>query len=141
MSLDKIIALTDTLSRVEENLKEEMAILEFVLDSITDGYWDWNIQTNYEYFSNKFKSQLGYKRMKPTPESWQNICNKEDLAEAYIRVEAHFKGETEEFKQILRLRHKDGHEVKVICRGKVIKWDADGKPLRMIGTHQLVTNE
>ena len=141
MNLKKIEKLTSTLSRVEENLKEEMAILEFVLDSITDGYWDWNIETNYEYFSDKFKSQLGYKRMKPTPESWQNICNKEDLAEAYINVEAHFRGETDEFKQILRLTHKNGHEVKIMCRGKVVSWNNDGKPTRMIGTHQLVTNE
>jgi len=138
MNLKKIEKLTSTLSRVEENLKEEMAILEFVLDSIADGYWDWNIETNYEYFSDKFKSQLGYKRMKPTPESWMNICNKEDLENANAKLDAHFKGESDEFVQELRLRHKDGHEVKVICKGKVVSFNEDGKPLRMIGTHQLI---
>ena len=141
LNLVHIEKLTNTLSRVEENLKEEMSILEFVLDSITDGYWDWNIETNYEYFSDKFKSQLGYKRMKPTPESWQNICNKEDLEKAKTGIISHFKGKTDEFNQMLRLKHKDGHEVTVMCRGKVVNWSKDGKPLRMIGTHQLITNE
>ena len=141
MNLDKIEKLTNTLSRVDENLKDEMSILEFVLDSITDGYWDWNIETNYEYFSDKFKSQLGYKRMKPSPESWQKICNPEDLTSAIKGVEDHFSGKTENFNQVLRLTHKDGHEVKVMCIGKVVNWSDDGKPLRMVGTHQLIKGE
>lgn len=141
MGLDKIIELTNTLSRVELNLKEEMAILEFVLESLTDGYWDWDIVTNYEYFSPKFKEQLGYVtslEFPNSPDSWKNICNDDDLSIAYKKVEAHFKGETEEFTQELRLTHKDGHEVKVLCRGRVVKRDVDGAPLRMVGTHQLV---
>lgn len=140
-NLVKIEKLTYTLSKVEENLKEEMSILEFVLDSITDGYWDWNIKTNYEYFSDKFKYQLGYKRMKPSPESWQKICNADDLDKAHKGVKDYFSGKTESFSQILRLTHKDGHEVKVLCVGKVVNWSEDGKPLRMIGTHRLIQGE
>ncbi len=141
MGLDRIIELTYTLSRVEENLQEEMAILSFVLDSITDGYWDWNIQTGYEFFSEKFKSQLGYKRMKPSPESWKRICHPEDLEEAERKMEEHFLGKTDEFNQILRLRHKDGHEVKVKSSGKVVSYNDDGSPLRMVGTHILIPSE
>ena len=141
MGLDRIIELTDTLSRVEENLQEEMAILSFVLDSITDGYWDWNIQTDYAFFSEKFKSQLGYKRMKPTPESWKSICHPDDLEEAERKIEEHFLGKTDEFNQILRLRHKQGHEVKVKTSGKVVSYNDNGSPLRMVGTHILIPNE
>jgi len=35
----------------------------------------------------------------------------------------------------VRYRHKNGFTVWVICIGKVIAWDADGKPLRMVGCH------
>jgi len=37
------------------------------------------------------------------------------------------------------MRHKDGHWVWVLDRGKVSEWDSDGRPLRMIGTHLDVT--
>jgi PAS domain S-box-containing protein len=140
MSLDRIIALTDTLSRVELNLQEEMSILEFVLESITDGYWDWGLVKDYEYFSPKFKEQLGYVRMAPTPESWQKICNEDDLKEVLESVNKHMSGEILDFSQTLRLTHKDGHEITVLCRGVVVRRSADGSPLRMVGTHQLITD-
>jgi PAS domain S-box-containing protein len=141
MSLDKIIELTYTLSRVEENLKEEMSILSYVLDSITDGYWDWNIQTDYEFFSERFKSQLGYKRMTPSPTSWQNICHPDDLEVAKKALSEHFSGKASEFSQILRFTHKKGHEVVIKCSGKVVSYDDSGNPLRMVGTHILIPNE
>ena len=37
------------------------------------------------------------------------------------------------------MRHRDGHWVWVLDRGKVGEWTADGKPLLMQGTHQDVT--
>ena len=69
-NLDRIIALTDTLIKVEENAQKERKILEFIIEHTTDGYWDWNIMTGYEYMSPKFKAQLGYKpnEMKNSPE-------------------------------------------------------------------------
>ena len=81
MTLDKIRLLTESLSRVEENLKEEMAILEFILERSTDGYWDWNIEGNYEYLSPKLKDQLGYseRELENTPDSWKKICTEDSL--------------------------------------------------------------
>ena len=59
MSIKKIKHLTESLTRVENNLKEEKEILEFILEHTTDGYWDWDLTTNYQYLSPKLKSQLG----------------------------------------------------------------------------------
>jgi PAS domain-containing protein len=80
-NLKKLYDLTETLERVESNLVEEKSILEFMLEHTTDGYWDWDIQSGYEYMSPKFKKQLGYEpdEMENKPEAWQAICNEEDL--------------------------------------------------------------
>ena len=37
------------------------------------------------------------------------------------------------------MRHKDGHWVWVLDRGKVREWDDEGRPVRMIGTHLDIT--
>jgi PAS domain S-box-containing protein len=139
-NLKKLYDLTETLERVESNLVEEKSILEFMLEHTTDGYWDWDIQSGYEYMSPKFKKQLGYEpdEMENKPEAWQAICNEEDLGRAFQVVESHLKGESEEFKETLRFTHKEGHEVKIICRGKVVKRSENGEPLRMIGTHTII---
>ena len=139
-NLKKIQDLTNTLNHVELNLKEENNLLEFLLEHSLDGYWDWNIVTNYEYLSPKFKQQLGYgeDEMENKPEAWMSICNPEDLEEAQKVIGEVLGGGNDEFNLDLRFTHKKGHEVKILCRGKLIKKSDDGVPLRMIGTHRIV---
>jgi PAS domain S-box-containing protein len=139
-NLDEIRKLTNSLSRVENNLKNEKSTLEFILEHTTDGYWDWNVVTGYEYLSPKFKSQLGYTvdEMENKPESWQKICNPEDAAKLWDQVQNHFSGNQEDIKGVLRFTHKEGHEIQILCRGKLVERSEDGSPLRMIGTHVIL---
>jgi PAS domain S-box-containing protein len=139
-NIEAIEKLTENLTRIESNLTAEKENLEMILENTTDGYWDWNVQTNYEYMSPKFKKQLGYDvhEMEHKPESWQSICNKEDLDACTIEVQKHLKGETPEFKHLLRFTHKKGHQVTILCRGKVVERSNDGTPIRMIGTHTII---
>jgi PAS domain S-box-containing protein len=103
MSIDKIKKLTETLNRVEDNLHEEKEVLEFILEHTTDGYWDWDLTTNYQFLSPKLKNQLGYEEdeMENKPESWQAICDKLDLEKTEKRIEDHLDGITEDFKSIM----------------------------------------
>jgi len=138
--LDRIRDLTEDLGKIESNLRSEYEILEFVLEDSTDGYWDWNMTTNYEYLSPKFKSQLGYKpeEMDNSPKSWQDICNKEDLQVAYDKIVEYSESKSTEFKQVLRLKHKKGHIINILCTGKIVERGESGSPLRMIGVHKII---
>ena len=140
MTLDKIRLLTESLSRVEENLKEEMAILEFILERSTDGYWDWNIEGNYEYLSPKLKDQLGYseKELEHTPDSWKKICTKESLKNFSNTINSVLEGKQDDFEIVLDLIHKNGETVKVLRIGRVISKTEDGAPIRVVGTHRLI---
>jgi PAS domain S-box-containing protein len=139
-NLKKIAELTKTLTRVEENLTEETGILEFILEHTTDGYWDWNIETGYEYLSPKFKQQLGYAvdEMEMKPEAWMGLCLEEDLRRAGEKIEQCISGKTDEFKDTLHFTHKQGHEVVILCRGKVVSRGEEGLATRMIGTHTII---
>ena len=140
MSIDRIKQLTDTLNKVENNLKEENKILNFILENITDGYWDWDIVTGYEYLSPKFKFQLGYlpHEMENSPEAWQKICHEDSLAAAGAKIQEIFEGKSDSFDQILKFNHKKSHVVNILCNGKLVQSGENGEPIRMVGTHTII---
>lgn len=142
-NIEKIRSLVEELSIRDAEVFQMKEILEQILETSTDGYWDWHIQKDYEYMSPRFKKQLGYEEdeMENHPSAWQALINDDDLEKMIIEVNKHFESKGEyPFKVICRYTHKDGHEVTVLCRGTVIEWDKNNKPKRMVGTHIDITN-
>lgn len=74
-----------------------------------------------------------------TIDTWKNLTHPNDLHKAYALLESHFRGETGYYEAEIRMRHKNGHWVWVLDRGKVFERDEEGKPIRMIGSHQDIT--
>jgi len=123
-------------------VRQELKLLEQILDVVLAGYWDWDIVNHQEYLSPGFKRMLGYAEheLANTPESWQHLMFPEDLPMTWERLEHHVQSRgTIPFYNEVRYRHKNGSTVWVICSGQVIEWDADGNPLRMVGCHINIT--
>ena len=53
--------------------------------------------------------------------------------------EAHLQGRIDAFEATYRIRHRDGHYIWILDRGRVLQRAPDGRPLRMVGTHLDVT--
>ncbi|BAY14546.1 two-component hybrid sensor and regulator [Anabaenopsis circularis NIES-21] len=125
-----------------EILRMELNLLEQVLEVSLAGYWDWDIPSNQEYLSPTFKQMCGYAdhELPNTPEAWQRLIFPEDLANSQEMFGQHVqsRGQIPYYGEV-RYRHKDGSTVWVICSGRVIAWDEDGNPLRMIGCHIDIT--
>lgn len=135
---------TDISEKKETAYKLQTAegIRETIIDSSYDGYWDWHIQEDYEYMSPKFWQMFGYKpeEKKHHPSEWQKIIVKESLEEAIKNYQRHVDSKGKHpYLQEVKYYHKDGHIIHVLCRGKVIEWDSEGKPVRMVGTHTDLT--
>jgi PAS domain S-box-containing protein len=117
---------------------------ESALESSLAGYWDWNMATNEEYLSPRFKEMFGYAdhEMENTPEAWQKIAFKEDLTAMFRKFEAHVKSRGQiQFKSIVRYHHKNGNTIWVRCNGKVVEWSENNEPLRAVGCHVDITEE
>ncbi|MBM3465082.1 MAG: response regulator [Armatimonadetes bacterium] len=125
-------------ARVRE-LEEELRIKSLHLDLATDGVWDWNFDTNYEYMSPRFWLMFGLDPAeKPHhPSAWQDLIHPEDQKAAVDLVTTHIE-EGVPYTLDVRYRHADGHWVWVICRGQAIQ-DASGRFYRMLGCHQDIT--
>ncbi len=139
----RIVQIVDMTAR----MKAQMALAEseqrwsFALESARQGVWDYNIKTGKTYYSNVWKAMLGYRPHEIGDDSiaWKSFVHPDDLSRVERLDKEHLKGRSRSFEQEFRMRHKDGHWVWVLDRGKVIERDAAGEPLRMIGTHTDIT--
>jgi PAS domain S-box-containing protein len=130
------------LKQAEKALTAQRHIYEQILEQSLAGYWDWDIPTGDEYMSPTFKKMFGYEdhEIENRAESWQRLIFAEDLPSVFEKFNQHVegKGKTPFYNEV-RYRHKNGSTVWVICTGKVIEWDDDGKAKRMIGCHINIT--
>lgn len=126
------------------SIEDLHVISESALESSLAGFWDWNMVTNEEYLSPRFKSMFGYAdhEMENTPESWQKIAFQEDLPGMFESFNSHVASQGAiPFNSIVRYHHKNGSTVWVRCNGKVVEWSDEGAPLRAIGCHVDITEE
>jgi PAS domain S-box-containing protein/putative nucleotidyltransferase with HDIG domain len=128
--------------QAEEALTTQRQTYELILEQSLAGYWDWDIPTGYEYMSSTFKKMFGYEdhEIENRAESWQRLIFAEDLPGVFEKFNQHVesKGKTPFYNEV-RYHHKNGSTVWVICTGKVIEWNDDGKAKRMIGCHIDIT--
>ncbi|MEH8136783.1 PAS domain-containing protein, partial [Aeromonas veronii] len=82
-------------------------------------------------FNEEWARIVGYKLQELEPISivtWVKLTHPEDLQKSEQLLKQHFAGELPFYECEARMRHKDGHWIWVLDRGKVGKWDRDGKP-------------
>lgn len=130
-------------SQVAAKLSQELKILENLLETSLAGYWDWDLTTNEEYLSPRFKKMFGYEddELPNSPESWQKLILQEDLPPALECFQNHVasRGKIPYYMET-RYRHRNGSLVWVICAGQVIEWHGD-QPVRMVGCHIDITHQ
>jgi PAS domain S-box-containing protein len=122
----------------EKALKDSQERLELLTEGAQLGMWDWNVQTGDVVFNERWAEMIGYSLSDLgtiSIQTWMEYCHPEDLEQSSQLLEKHFKGELPYYECEVRMKHKKGHLVWVLDRGKVCEWTSDGKPLRMIGTH------
>lgn len=127
--------------RMEADLRASEARWQFALEGAGDGIWDWDAQTNEVFFSRQWKTMLGYDEadIGNRLEDWSSRVHPDDLESYYAALQRHLSGETPIYQNEHRMRCKDGSYKWILDRGKVLEWTADGKPLRLIGTHSEIS--
>ncbi|ADR22297.1 hypothetical protein MATR_00610 [Marivirga tractuosa] len=110
-----------------------------VIEGTNVGTWEWNVQTGETEFNERWAEIVGYTLDELAPisiDTWMNLAHPDDLEESGRRLNECFEKKAEYYDFEARMKHKDGHWVWVLDRGKVFEWTKEGKPLMMYGTHQ-----
>jgi PAS domain S-box-containing protein len=142
-NINKIKKLVNILSIKDIETRESKELLEAVLDIATDGYWDFNVKDRTGYISNNLKVMLGYSEtdIDDSMDAILKLINSEDLNNVISEVEKHFNSNgAYPFFITSKYKHRDGHYIEMLCRGKVIEWDVDNNPIRIVGTHIDINN-
>ncbi len=135
-----ITVMADISDQVElrERLESHRRRLRNIIDSTGLGTWEWHVPSGRLSLNERWAGMLGYSlaELEPTSlETWRRLTVEDDLAKAEALLERHFAGETEYYEAEFRMRHRDGSEVWVLDRGRVVERHPDGSPLMMFGTH------
>ncbi len=121
----------------EKRLGLSAARLETVLHASNLGAWQWLPQTNRTEYLGRWAAMLGYKaeELEPCKPIWEDLLHPDErafLVDSFARL---LTGETDEFYQEHRMKHKAGHWIWVLNSCRVVERDRAGNPVIVIGIH------
>ena len=111
------------------------------LESSGAGVWDWNLVTGEQSHSPRWKAMLGYAEHEigHDVQAFFAHLHPDDTERVHAARAAYLAGHTTHYALDMRLRCKGGAWIWVMAHGMVVSRDAQGIPLRMIGTHTDIT--
>ncbi|MBI4913775.1 MAG: EAL domain-containing protein [Acidobacteria bacterium] len=126
--------------QAEEALRKSEERYALAARGANDGLWDWNLRTQAVFYSTRWKEMLGWAdhEVGTAPEEWLGRIHPEDRARVDALLASRLKGGEESFATEYRIRHRDGTDLWVMCRGIVVP-DETGSPVRIAGSQTDIT--
>ena len=130
--------------KIEQEFKKNQEWLHLSTTSSNVGLWEWHPQTGKTVFDEVWANLVGYTLDELQPisiETWNNLVHPDDLHKFENEIERYFSGETSIYESEVRMKHKEGHWVWILDRGRAVEWDDEGYPTKLVGTHVDITNQ
>lgn len=126
---------------MEEQLQESEKRFRMALDAASDGLWDRDLLTGEVYYGDNWYKLLGYTKedVRQGTITWENLLHPDDAEEAKSAVCEYLEGRTGCLRKEFRLRNKRGEWQWILSKGKIVEWDENGRPSRLVGTHTDIT--
>jgi len=126
---------------IEAQLLESENRFRLALDASSNGVWDRNVLTGEVYFGENWHRTLGYDDTKAINdiESFEKLLHPDDRDRVLALREAHASGQTSHYETEFRMRNQTGGWQWILSRGQAVARDAQGRALRIIGTHTDIT--
>jgi len=127
--------------RAEMALRDSEERLRLALQAANQGLYDLNIQNGEAKVSPEYATMLGYDpgEFQETNDRWIERCHPDDREQVAATFQAYVRGDIPDYEVEFRQRTQAGDWKWILSLGKVVAWDDDGKPLRMLGTHTDIT--
>jgi len=127
--------------KIEERLRSEEERFQLAMQGANDGLWDWNLVTDEVYYSTRWKAMLGYgdEELENHLRTWNRLVHPDDRDSTLAQVKDFLEGRLDRYEVEFRMRHKAGHYLNILSRAKLSS-DAQGKPVRLVGTHIDITD-
>ncbi len=129
--------------KIENELLQWKGRLELALNSSRLGMWDWFLNTNITQVNDTMLNILGVTREEFSHEYGfvRNFIHHEDLPVVKKALSDHLNGKVELYEAEFRINRNYRKWIWLHLVGKVVKKDRRGKPERMIGFVQDITEQ
>ncbi|HSR35693.1 MAG TPA: LytS/YhcK type 5TM receptor domain-containing protein, partial [Desulfurivibrionaceae bacterium] len=120
-------------------VKEERLRLAF--SAANQGLYDLNVQTGEATVSPEYATMLGYDpaEFHETNAKWIERLHPDDHDKVAGAYRDYIAGNLPEYRVEFRQRTRSGEWKWILSLGKIVEYDAAGRPLRMLGTHTDIT--
>jgi len=131
----------DVRRRVELALRDSEERYALAARGANDGIWDWNVKSNQVYFSQRWKTMLGYEEneISTSIEEWLRRVHPEDLDRLKVAIHAHLDGTTAHLESEHRMLHRDGSYRWMLSRGLAVR-EPNGAAYRVAGSQTDITD-
>ena len=121
---------------------EPTSYWQAVISAAGLGVWDYDISTGEKHYSRRWHEIRGLTPGGPMPqtdEDWYDIVHPDDLAIARHYTTLINEGRADEVSFEYREKKPDGDWVWIMCRGRAIGHDAEGRATRFVGVDTDIT--
>jgi diguanylate cyclase (GGDEF)-like protein/PAS domain S-box-containing protein len=132
----------DRQKRAEADSALNESRMNYALESAGQGVWDYDFNAGEMFYSNMWRQMRGIgldEAVDSSQEAWLSRMHPDDRDRIREIVRQQDAGEIERNAFEYRERHRDGHWMWVLSRGKMVAWNPDGSPARVIGTDTDIT--
>lgn len=121
---------------VQGDFMESKDLLDLIFEVTTEGYWDWNLKIDRAYLSPRYCELIGYSPDNTVFDSHflNSIIHPDDRDHVFRIIEEHLQGKSEISIIEYRMISKNGTVRWIEGRGKIVEFDKQGAPARMVGT-------
>lgn len=124
-------------SQAERTLHDSEERLRLALQAANQGLYDLDLRTGDAVVSPEYARMLGYDpaHFHETNDAWRERLHPDDREAVYQVYEDYVAGRRPDYRVEFRQRTRDGTWKWVLSVGRIQERDAEGAPLRMLGTH------
>jgi PAS domain S-box-containing protein len=127
--------------KTETALRQSEEKFRLAMEVTNDAMWDWDLATNEVYRNPRHATMLGYEpdELTASQDEWEKRIHPDDRQSVFQSLNEHFAGKRDSLEIEYRLRTKSGGYKWVLGRGKVVTFNENGSPARLIGTNIDIT--
>jgi two-component system, cell cycle sensor histidine kinase and response regulator CckA len=131
------------LKEAEQELKTNQQRLELALEAANQGLYDVNIPTGEIVVNETYARIIGEEpaTFKESEAAALERMHPDDRERAHQTYRDYMEGRIPDYRVEFRQRRKDGQWRWILSLGRVVERDAQGRPLRMLGTHTDITEQ
>lgn len=127
--------------KAEKDLYESEERLRLALNATNQGLFDLNVQTGEAVVNDMYALMLGYdpEQFVETIDQWKDRLHPDDLDRVSHKFADYIQGKIPEYRVEFRQKTANGDWKWLLAIGKIVEYDLNQKPLRMLGTHTDIT--